>query len=52
MVKKVSNEELARMIARGFENTATKQDMGIVKADLNIIKNLLAGIKLGIESGK
>src|SRR3989338_8122398 len=27
MVKKVTNEELARMIAKGFENTATKDDI-------------------------
>ena len=32
--KDISNEQLARMIAQGFENTATKADILEIKQDL------------------
>jgi hypothetical protein len=32
--KDISNEVLGRMIAKGFENTATKDDIKNLKADL------------------
>ena len=34
MAKKVTIEHLAQMVARGFEQTATKADLGLIKEDL------------------
>jgi hypothetical protein len=34
MSKEITNNELARMIARGFEATATKKDLAEVRNDL------------------
>ena len=45
MGKKITNEDLARMVAKGFENTATKQDMDIVKGDLETVKSDLVIVK-------
>lgn len=33
--KSVTNEELAQMVAKGFENTATKQDLNNVEERLS-----------------
>jgi len=38
MTNKVTNEELARMIKDGFDNTVTKQDMAAVKQDMVAVK--------------
>ncbi len=42
MAKKMMLEDLAGMVQRGFEKTATKQDLAEVKQDL-------AGVKLELE---
>lgn len=50
MNKEVTNEELARMIAEGFANTATKQELAIVKDDLAVVKTDVAEIKNSLET--
>ena len=50
MPKKVTTEDLARMMAKGFENTATKEDLKTLatKAELAEIKEDLENIELKI----
>jgi archaellum component FlaC len=50
--KEVTNEELARMIAKGFEHTASKDDLAGVKTDLAGVKIDMAGVKADIADIK
>jgi len=46
--KKVTTDDLAIMVAKGFENTATKTDMGEVKKDIKELKENVKDIKKDI----
>lgn len=43
MPKEVTNEELARMIAKGFGETASKTDLAAVKADVVRLESRFEG---------
>ncbi|MDO8523487.1 MAG: hypothetical protein Q7S12_04405 [bacterium] len=44
MPKETTNDELARMIAKGFEETASKVDLMAVKTDINSLKSSIQHI--------
>lgn len=47
--KPMNLDKLAKMIAAGFENTATKQDIGDVKGDIAKIDERLAIVEAKLD---
>lgn len=47
--KPMNLDKLAKMIAAGFENTATKQDIGGVKGDIAKIDERLAVVEAKLD---
>ncbi len=45
-----SIQELARMTAKGFENTATKKNATDLKADVGILQTDVSDIKLRLDN--
>lgn len=45
-----SIEELARITAKGFENTPTKKDFTDLKADVGILQTDVSDIKLRLDN--
>lgn len=45
-----SIEELIQMTAKGFENTATKQDFNILKSDVETLQGDVSDIKLRLDN--
>jgi predicted nuclease with TOPRIM domain len=51
-MEKVTNEELARMIKVGFDNTATSVELSEVKVDVSDIKVELSELKFEVSELK
>jgi len=49
---KVTIEDLAIMVAKGFENTATKDDFNMLKGEIGDVKKDVESLKKDVESLK
>ena len=49
--KNVTNEELARMIARGFEHTASKHDLDNLRWSVDGLSGRVDGLEKRMETG-
>lgn len=47
--EKITNEDLARMVAKGFEKTATKDDLKEVRSDLRTLESKVDNIDKNVK---